>query len=373
MLMLGPDRLVVESGENGVVGEFDQLAIKDDVIGAMLAGEEWLSVMAAMKEAGVERVMPASENGVRANAVQQLAQVAGIDCITVPGSERELTWAAYLAGEPKPDPVHYPRLVAASKHLRVKRMPYSESERLGVVDATGIERRTVTIAFDTLILKWDGNKYDPREKPLNRGEARRTIAELVSGEPFLVSTVGVAHWLHDWRQMGEAVTLLPVRVETKNWRERARLSQRWLELYDQIVSGMGGPWKLTPAGGPSLMHPAIQPHIRVGLGGELEQNVLPADFMTLDWVPTGEPYCPMRLKDIGDEAYRSFAAKIVARGAWLPMQLLPSGTREEVGMIFAGFGNIGMREAIGRLLRKSRSNSNPATHLYMTHKLGTLL
>lgn len=360
MYMAGAGGLVLERGERGVdLSTFDQLAHKDGVIATEMAGTKWREIASLMRERHIERLMPASENGVRGAAVRGLAELGGFRTWPIPGS-KELSWVAYSAMEPKqPDLVEYQTMVAESKHWRVRRMNNPKKMLLGITSLDGIERRTVVVAFDTVIWHWNGGRYVPREKPETRLEALRTITELVSGEPFFVSTVCVTHWLDNWHKKGVTATLLPVKVQTRDRWERVDLIAKWLELYDSIASGMGGKWKITPAG-PSLMHPLIQPHIVVGLTGNLADNVLPENFSVYDWVYSQKlEHTPMWTR-VGDEAYRNFGEKIVARGGYVPMGVMSEHLREQVGMVFSGCSVVGMRLALELMLSNSVQAFSPA-------------
>lgn len=333
---------------------FDQLHVDREFMLGNFRSGKWKGVVEGLREKGIRRLMPASEVGFRNVAVADLAEVVGLDVLVVPGSERELTWERYLGYAKKPDPIEYQELVARSKHHRVSTMSQAEMERLGVVSGDNIESDTVEIAFDTVILTWDGHKYIPREKPVDERSAIETISALIDGETFLVSTVAHVQNLMNTSEVGNSATILPVRVKKLNRFQRADLKRKWIELYRKINRGADKPWKLTPAG-PSLMHPEIQQYIEIGVTNRLRDNVLPADFSTIvqeKRLGRDEVWRHSKHVDIGDLAYKQFAQEVVEKGGYLSMSEMSKEMRQQVGMVFSGYSEPGMKVAIQRYLKK---------------------
>jgi hypothetical protein len=346
--------------ESGVIqGDsllFDQLNPKPEFLRQNFQSEAWSSTVQEVIGSPIARLFPASENGFRNVAVREFAQAAQLDLITSPGNDRELTWKQYLqiTGDKKPDLVEYQNLVARSKHNRRRRMTERELEELGVYSEDRIEERTAEIAFDTIIMIWDGHQYLKREKPESEEEAIETIMNLTQGEPFIVSTVARVQSLMNSGEIGNAATLMPIKIATKNRFERAELQQRWIDLYREIASGQGKPWKITPAGGPSLMHPEIQRFVEVAASPGLDGNVLPPHFDTFDFVPTHSThYQPYRRVDIGPLAYKKFAEKLGESAGYRKMQELPGELKQMAGMVISGYSDVGMREALRRYLPKA--------------------
>lgn len=354
---------------------FDQLKIDVNYLVKSFNSSKWAQVVDAMRHSIIERLIPVSESGIRNIAVAKFAETSGLELIDIPGSERELSWKQYLSKyvkkrKRKPDLIEYQLFVAWSKHNRLRRMTESDLEAHGVFTQDHKEKRTAVVAFDTIIQIWDGEKYVRGEKPESEEEAIKTITSLINGEPFLVSTVArVQNTLHNY-QVGSSATLIPVRVVVRDRFEREELLANWIKLYRQIAKNKAKPWKLTPAG-PSLMHPSIQKFLEVGVGIDLNENVLPKDFDTFDHVPSSgaDEHQPTNYMDIGPLAYKKFADKLAARVGYHKMTELDPEIMQQVGMVFSGYSDVGMLVALENYLSKLGNMGHDPYSIYRDRKL----
>lgn len=322
---------------------YDQLRPSEEFLKFSFSQPEWQNIIQKMKlDPEIQRVMPASENGIRNIATSMLVDQTGMKLITVPGNERELSWKQYLLHsqqhKSRIDPVEYQKLVARSKHNRVRSMNKKELLELGVVNTSRVETRTLSVAFDTVILVWQNGKYIPIEKPESDEEAHRNILRLAMGEPFLVSTITNVSNLVDHAKSVHSATILPARVVTNNRSERVDLINHWINLYRRIKCGENWPWKVTPAG-PSLMHPEIQSYVEFVVGNSLEQNILPDDLTCM----TGNP------------EYKNFAEGLVRKHGYRSIDELTISSRQKTGMLCAGYSDDGLRLAMDRYLKKTDS------------------
>lgn len=334
---------------------YDQLHPSVEFLKKNYESDKWQETIAQIKKSGIDRIMPASENGVRNLAVRTLSELSNIPILTVPGSERELSYAQYIKYDKKPDPIKYQSLVAASKHARVSNLTTKQAKRIGVITEDDLQSRTLSIGFDTIILTWNKSAYLPLEKPNDEDEAMQTITTLVSGAPFLVSTVARVQNLMNSMKTADSATLIPVRIHVDNRFDRGDLMNKWIEIYRNIKTGKDQVWKVTPAG-PSLMHPEIQKHVHVAVDGDLSRNLIPEHFTTVDYVNTSHvPYKPSTSRNIGDLAYKQFGEKIIGEVGFRSLNDLTIPTRQMVGMVFSGYSDSGMRIAMDRYARKMNS------------------
>ncbi len=356
------DRISRAEIEQWLTLPFDQLQYAPEYLRHIYDQPDWVATKNRMVASGVEQLLPASENGFRNVAVEQLARSGGFELISVPGSDKELSWEDYIANtkQNQRDLVDYQVKVANSKHNRARRTPHSKLVEMGVIKKDDTSNNIAMIAFDTVVWFWNGKDFEKREKPINKNDALDGLEKIMSGHPFLVATVTTVQSFIRRREIGTSATIIPMCLSFDSMFDRMALRNFESEMYDMFEKGEGKPWKITPAL-VSLMHPLVQKHLRVAVGEQVDGNVLPDDFSTVQVVE--QPYVlynPRTMRDIGDLAYKRYMDKLISKNGFRKMTDLPLELRQQTGMVPSGYTDAGLRIAIERYV-KSRGNRSVIT------------
>lgn len=337
---------------------FDQLHQPESLVEADFLNPDWKQVINELKEKGVEAILPASENGVRQLAITKLASASEINLLQVSGGDRELKWYDYVETTSDPDPIEFQKLATRSKFARFYREWFYGPPESELVEQMNGFTNVITVGFDTLVYLWDATKerYVPREKPKNEQEALATIFDIGSGVPFLVSTVClVDKFSMKESRTGFATTLIPARMDVHSSNERGVLIDHLMKRYRMIRDLDDLPWKMTPAGA-SLMHPEVQKYLKVGINNSLRGNVNTGGFSRMIW-PT--PRNGQR-EGMGDLAIKDHVEQQIAKPhQYVFMSELPVGLRERVGMVFSGYSEKGMLQALRQYSNSKGYPVNP--------------
>lgn len=327
------------------VVSFDQLYLPESLVVADFAGPYWQQVMTRLKEEGVQAILPASENGIRQLAITKLANASEINLLQVSGGDRELKWYDYVETTSDPDPIEFQKLATRSKFARFYREWFYGPPESELVEQMNGFTNVITVGFDTLVYLWDTTqeRYVPREKPKNEKEALTTIFEIGSGVPFLVSTVClVDKFSMIESRTGFSTTLIPARMDVRSENERGFLIDHLMKRYRMIRDLEDLQWKMTPAGA-SLMHPEVQKYLKVGINRSLKGNVNVGTLSRIIWPTTRNG----QREGVGDLAIKEHVEQQIAKPhQYLPMSDLPVGLRERVGMVFSGYSEEGMLQAL---------------------------
>lgn len=337
-----------EAIEKMLIFPFDQTRYVSEFLQANFVKEPWQETIVELKRAGVSHILPASENGFRNVAIEQFTKAGKFLSIGIKGNGVELGYEQYKRnrGSRRVDPIEYQQMVARSKLMRVRNEPeFTEV----------IPEGTINIAFDTVGWIWGGGEYLKRGKPKSREELEPAIDAILSGEPFLVCTYALVQNALNTAQYGGVATIIPTRILTENRFARRQLRDDWLELYERIRDGRETKWKMTPMG-PSLMHPRIQDHVEIAWDESGQGNLLPRDFSTRVYIERKQgEYRDAGYQEVGDLAYHHYARELSERVGFRRIGKLGVSERQIAGMVFAGYSDVGLKEAIEQFVQvKSR-------------------